>query len=85
MIKLNGLEMFKHLFTGIDNQTYDVGRVLWVMGVIVLLGLSIVSVFLSHEFNAINFGTGFGGILAGGGAGIGLKAKTEPERRDDHE
>jgi hypothetical protein len=80
--KLMDIKLFiKHIFTGKDNATFDVGRLLWALGVLVFLGISIYSVAKGNPFNAIDYGAGFGGLLAGGGAGLSLKAKTEPECR----
>lgn len=70
---------FLHLFTGLDNRTFDVARVLWAASVLTFLGLAIVHVaFNKQAFDAQNFGLGAGGVLAGGGAGVGLKANSEP-------
>ena len=71
----------KHILTGVDNQSYDIGRVLWIIGVISFIFFAGVSVFYSsnHTFDYMAYGTGLGLVLAGGGAGIGAKAKTEPQ------
>ncbi|OWK42218.1 amino acid ABC transporter substrate-binding protein [Fimbriiglobus ruber] len=71
--------LIKDCVTGKDGESYDVGRVLWVVGALSFLGLSIYAAFKSHTFDPLSFGTGYGGILGGGGAGIGMKAKTEPD------
>lgn len=67
-----------NVFTGKDNQTHDIGRVLWFIGVVAFIGFSAFRVYTKGEFDAIGYGTGLGGLLAGGGLGINLKAKTEP-------
>jgi hypothetical protein len=67
-----------HIFSGKDNQTIDVARVLWVLGVLSFIGYAGYHVFGNHLFDPISYGTGLGGALAGGGAGVGLKSKTEP-------
>ncbi len=69
----------KHIFTGKDNETYDMGRILWAVGVVIFFGLAIYDVINSNKFDALSYGTGLGGLLTGGGAGIALKSKTEPE------
>lgn len=73
----------RHAFTGKDNHTLDIGRVIWAMGALVFFGLSIYSVIKLHVFDAIAYGTAFGAIMAGGGIGIGLKGKTEPDRETE--
>ena len=61
---------------GID---YDVGRILWVVGVLAFIGLSIGDLCLNGHFSAIDYGTGLGVVLAGGGVALKLKDKTEPQ------
>ena len=69
----------KQLFTGKDNETVDLGRVLWAKSVI---GYFAVAFYHLHNGGTIDFtafGVGISGILAAGGAAIGLKANTEPD------
>lgn len=77
---MNALRNFlKHLFTGIDNHTFDIARVLWFVSVMTFLALAVWHVVINKQgFDASNFGLGAGGMLAGGGAGLGLKGNTEP-------
>ena len=72
-------EMILNTFTGKDNITIDMGRVLWCVGVFVYFGLSIYDIYIGHTFDPAAWGTGLGLVLAGGGAAIALKAKTEPD------
>lgn len=67
-----------HIFSGRDNQTVDVARVLWVLGVLSFVAFAGWHVWQNHQFDPLNYGGGLGGLLAGGGAGVGLKSKTEP-------
>ncbi len=69
----------KDCMTAKDGESYDVGRFLWVVGALAFLGLSIYTAINNHAFDPMNFGAGYGGILGGGGAGLGMKAKTEPD------
>lgn len=71
--------IIKDILTGIDGQSYDIGRVLWSVGVVSYIIYGGWHLFLDHLYNPLDYGAGFGAILAGGGAGIGLKAKTEPQ------
>lgn len=71
--------VLKKLFTGKDNSTYDIGRVLWAVGVLVYLGLSIFAVIQGQQWHPMEFGSGLAGVLAGGGIGIAVKGNTEPE------
>jgi hypothetical protein len=67
------------LFCGIDNKTPDLLRVLVFIGAIFMVIYSGVSVYKLGTFDPLSFGTGFGGLLAGGGAGVGFKRLTEPQ------
>lgn len=65
-------------FTGKDNKTLDLGRILWANGVIIFFGLSIYDIYRGASFDASTWGIGLGAVLAAGGAAIALKASTEP-------
>ena len=62
-----------------NGNDYDVGRILWIIGVLVFFGMSIFALWKHGTFDPMNWGAGFGGILAGGGAGLKFKSSTEPE------
>jgi hypothetical protein len=67
------------MLTAADNESADVGRVMLLFLVIALVGLAVVDVaWRGHAFDYLNFGAASGALLGGGGAGIGLKGKTEP-------
>lgn len=69
-------------FTGKDNKTIDIGRVLWAIGVLVFLSLSVYDTIRGSSFDAQTWGIGFGATLAAGGAAIAMKANTEPSSED---
>ena len=69
----------KDCVTTKDGESYDVGRVLWVLGAIAFLGLTVYVAISKGVFDTLNFGAGYAGILGGGGAGLALKSKTEPD------
>jgi drug/metabolite transporter superfamily protein YnfA len=72
------LKFFRDMFTGVDNYTYDLGRVLWAAGVIWFLWVSTWSVMVDHkDFDMVDAGTGLGLVLAGGGAALWAKKSTE--------
>ena len=71
-----------HMFTGKDNKTLDLGRVLWAQAVLAFLGVAVVNVYNGNPIDFISFGTGIAAVLAAGGAAIGLKSSTEPEDND---
>ncbi len=81
-------EFIKHCFTGKDNETFDIARVLWALGALAFIGCAAWVVVHSGTFDPQNFGSGFGLVMAGGSGSIWAKAKTEPEPKqevgDDH-
>lgn len=66
------------LFTGRDNTTWDLGRVLWAKMALSYVALSAWQVTHGGAFEPVAWGTGAAALLAAGGAAIGLKAHTEP-------
>lgn len=71
-------KFLRDCFTGRDSKTWDIGRILWALSVIVYLSLAIWDVAATHTFEYQEFGIGIGAVLAGGGLGINLKKSTEP-------
>lgn len=71
-------DFMKHCFTGHDNQTFDLGRVLWAIGVVAFILFAGYHAITKGEFDAIGYGGGLGGLLAGGGASLRMKMDTEP-------
>jgi hypothetical protein len=84
--------IFKDLFTGRDGQTFDLGRVLWAMSVLVLI---LAGLFQTAFLGAALFGhvpgvdlwtpegwgiwgAGVGAQLPMGAGALALKARTEP-------
>ena len=73
------MKLLRDWFTGVDGQTYDLGRALWALGVMVFLGATVYSIYKGQTFDAIAYGTGFGAVLAAGGAALWMKKETEPK------
>lgn len=70
--------MLLEMFSGPDNKTIDIARVLWLVGVVSYIVFAGFHVIHNHQFDALAYGTGLGAVLAGGGAGVGFKVKGEP-------
>lgn len=66
------------VFSGKDNQTPEIARILWFLGVLVYFGLAISAEMKGQPWNPVEFATGLGIVLVGGGVGVAVKAKTEP-------
>ena len=73
------MEFLKHCFTGADNTTYDIGRVLWALAFLIGMGLNVYSIVAGKSFDLQNFGVGVGALLLAGGAAIKIKESTEPK------
>lgn len=72
--------IIRDLFSGQDNYSLDIGRILWAMGVIVFLGMTIFDVLINRKFDYITWGTGFAAVLAAGGVALRIKETTEPNK-----
>ena len=70
--------MLRQMFSGVYNQTVDIARVLWFVGVLSYIAFAGYHVYHDHQLDPLAYGTGLGAVLAGGGAGVGLKVKGEP-------
>jgi hypothetical protein len=47
------------------------------LGILTFVGLAVWHVVINHaQFDAMNYGTGFGALLGGGGAGILMNGKS---------
>ena len=74
------MNFLKNLFTGGDNSTFDIGRVLWALACLVFMVLAVYAVMWKGQpWAPQDYGTGLGLVLAAGGAAIGFKAHTEPK------
>jgi hypothetical protein len=71
-------DFLRHLFTGRDGVTFDLGRVLWIKLATAFVALSAWHVLHGGAFDPMAWAGGAAAILAGGGAALGLKASTEP-------
>lgn len=68
----------KDCVTGIDGQSYDLGRVLWALAFLIGIALEVFCVVTARTFDLQQYGIGVGALLVAGGASLNLKAKTEP-------
>jgi len=71
-------KFLRDLFTGKDNKTWDLGRVMWAKGTVVYFAMTLYSLYKGIAVDPLNWATGFGAILAAGGAAIMLKKNDEP-------
>lgn len=73
------IKIVRDCFTGKDNETYDIVRIVYFISCIVYFVLSFIETFHGHDFEPVQFGTGLGLITGAAGAALGLKHKAEPE------
>ena len=73
------MNFLKTVFTGKDNQSGDIGRIIWAFSTVALVFHEGWATIVAHQhFDAVSFATACGGLMAAGAAALGLKAKTEP-------
>ena len=72
-------EIVKQLLTGKDNETYDIGRVTWLIGLVAVIGLAFYEVLYS-TVSIRELAESLGIVSAAGGASVAMKSKTEPEK-----
>jgi len=70
------LKFLKDVFTGSDNETYEIAHILWALGVICFLGMAIYYVWTAKAYPG-NFGTDFMALNAGGAVGSVARAKSD--------
>ena len=71
-------EIFKQLLTGKDNETYDLGRVSWLVGMAAIIGLAIFEV-LHNTVSLRELAESLGIVSAAGGASVAMKQNAEPQ------
>lgn len=68
----------KNMATGIDGETIDPARVLWMLGCLVYLGGSVVLIYRG-TWDPQNYGIGLAAVLGGGALGVKVKESSEPK------
>ena len=68
--------ILNNLFTGPDNQTFELSHVLWAVGVIAFIIMVAYTVFKTGSYPQ-GFGQDFGMISAGGGVSAFARAKAD--------
>jgi len=72
-------DMLRHLLTGVDNRTYDIARVLWLLGGLQFLAMAGYAVIVNKQpFAPMEYGAGLGAMLTAGGIGVAVKSRAEP-------
>ena len=72
-------EIIRQLLTGKDNQTYDLGRVSWLVGMVAVIALAAYEV-MHNTVSLRELAESLGIVSAAGGASVAMKSKTEPDQ-----
>lgn len=68
-----------HIFTGPDNSTFAIDRVIWGLTTIYALAVQGLDVFVNHVvFDLTKFATGMGILFTTGAVGVAAKNAAEP-------
>jgi hypothetical protein len=67
-------KLFKDILMEVGTNTYDISKLLWLIGVLVFLALSVYAVMKGQLWDPQEYGIGMGVVLAGGG--VATKFKT---------
>ena len=71
-------KVFNDLLTGKDNETYDIGRVTWLLGTIAVIALAGYEV-MRDNVNLRELAEALGIISGAHGAAMYMKKDTEPQ------
>lgn len=66
---------FFDLFSTTDNAGWELGRILWCVGTLALVGFQGFAIWKAQTFDPLQFGTAVAAILAAGGFGVAQKDK----------
>jgi hypothetical protein len=72
--------LIKDITTGIDGESYDIGRISWIVTTLSLIGGYFTYLYThpTAAFDILNFGTALATNIGAHGAAIGFKKGTEP-------
>ena len=71
-------DILKQLLTGKDNQTYDLGRVTWLLGFVAVIGLAGYEV-MHGSVNLRELAEALGIVSGASGASVMMKKDAEPQ------
>jgi hypothetical protein len=71
-------DLLKQLLTGKDNQTFDIGRVTWLLGFVAIIVLAFYEVMHS-SVSLRELAEALGIVSGAGGASVMMKKDAEPQ------
>ena len=75
------MKFIRDILTGVDNETYDHGRVMSLMSFMSYIGYGIGNLIMQHPWSAIDFASGLTALAVGFGVHLKLKSDTEPQAK----
>jgi len=72
------MNIFTHLLTGKDNQTFDIARVAWLISLLAVLCVAGYQVVMHGAVSLRELAESLGIVSASGGASVWAKKDTEP-------
>jgi hypothetical protein len=73
--------MLKDILTGIDNETYDNGRIICLLSFIIYFCMALGSIVVDEPWAPMDFASGIGTMAVGFGVNLHLKRYTEPPEK----
>lgn len=67
------------MFTGPDNVSADIARIVWLVGVLALILFECISVWRGATFEPMTFAGALSTLAVGHGASMAIKGSTEPQ------
>lgn len=71
-------KIFKDMLTGVDNQTYDMGRILTVMCFLFFHVMAIEAMIIGHPWQPMDYSSAASALFVACAMHIRLKSFTEP-------
>lgn len=73
------IEILKHITTGIDGESYDLGRISWIITTLSIISIAVYMVAHGTALSIQDFGISLASNTAAHGGAIMMKKATEPQ------
>lgn len=82
MYKMEFLKKLLHnILTGRDNETFDLGRISWIINNFSLIGFTIFNGYKNGSINIVDFANAAAVIVGAHGLALWVKQGTEPDKK----
>jgi hypothetical protein len=71
-------KVFKDVLTGKNNQTFDIAKISWFLGVLFFLGFSAYNILKEGKMDYMVWTGAFSTLMAASSAAVKIKESTEP-------